>query len=356
MKYRLLFGFRFPILICIICFFYQCKKEHPVPFVYAPPEAPEEVMDTNMAELLVDSCILIPVGQLIRKGSSVDISINDSIYIYDTLNDGLGGFWAIIPYIAFNNNTTSELTIKITKRYTPFQPLELENDSTTAYLKSSKLIKWKNFTEMTYTANQLYDSNRTITENAIAIQEFVINYLDFDDSYANYYGGFTAFQTFVDKRGVCINFSRLFIALCRSVGICSRSVSGVIYKPGNIGEDCFHHHQWCEFLDDNNRWHSIDLTFTRKIDISDIRYIDFTYCAEETEIFSDYYTEFMQDPGQPFKTDNECVIVYSYLPTMGGARFGFKLVKDDRPFSVVFEKKVYIRKENNTLYVIPVYN
>ena len=48
-------------------------------------------------ELTVDNCILIPVGQLLKRGSAVEISIDSSTIDYTTIDDGLGGFWAIVP-------------------------------------------------------------------------------------------------------------------------------------------------------------------------------------------------------------------------------------------------------------------
>ena len=57
------------------------------------------------------------------------------------------------------------------------------------------------------------------------------------------------------------------------------------------------------------------------------------------------------DPGKPFKTDNECVVIYCYLPTEREARFGFKLIQDNRPDSIIFEKTITIRKTNNSVKV-----
>lgn len=339
--YKFLFNFMILLFVCSATILISCQKEQPDNFIINEPTPNDEVTDTNRVELSVDSCVLIPIGRLTKKGSSVDISINGNIFYYETLDDGLGGYWAVLPYKAFDK--VSELNIKITKHEAALQLAGLTNDSTTAYLRSSKLINW-NEIDIRLMANHIIDKNKTTTENAITIQEFVMNYLNFDDTYSHYFGGFTACQTYYDKKGVCINFSRLFIVLCRAVNIRSRSVSGVIYKEGEVGSDCFYHHQWCEFLDENNKWRTLDLTYSSAVDITDIKYIDFTYCAEETEIFSDYYSEFMEDLGKPFKTDNECVVIYCYLPTVGGAKFGFKLLEDNRPESIVFDKTITLKK------------
>lgn len=330
--------------------FIQCEKEKApsdIPIVNVPAL---ENLDSNLVELSVDSCVLIPLGQLVHKGNSVDIFVGGSKLRYDTLDDGLGGFWAVIPNSAFENGAISELIIKITRRAGSQKLFSLKNDTTKAYLKNSMLINWDTYA-IKNLAKQLNDEGKTNTENALVIQEYVRSYLTFDESYSNYFGGFSAYQTYLDKKGVCINFSRLFIALCRAAGIPSRSVSGVVFQVGDIGTDCFFHHQWCEFLDENKHWRSIDLTYTADIDITNLNYIDFTYCAEETEIFSDYYSEFMNDPGKVFKTKNECTVVYCYLPTERGARFDFQLIQDCSPDSIVFEKSINVLKSYNTVWI-----
>lgn len=194
------------------------------------PNVPQQNSDTlqhHKVGLSVDSCILIPIGQLTKTGNSVVISIDSTNVSYDMLDDGLGGFWAVIPYSTFSNNL-SELSIKITRRRADIILFEQTNDSTDAYLKSSELINWDN-SDLTNVAYQIYDEKATKTENALAIQEYVVDYLSYDSSYSNSFGIFTAYQTYLDKKGVCINFSRLFIALCRAIDISARSVSGVIF-------------------------------------------------------------------------------------------------------------------------------
>jgi len=347
----------FPLLKCILLSIaiisstIACKKDEENNNEKPDIPIPTTIIDTtkNDTQLYsqIENSIIIPIGQLTKKGSSVDIFINNKQFIYDTLDDRLGGFWAIIPDSSFTE-TRSNLNIKITKRNTELILFERTNDSTNAYLKSSEYINWDN-TDIIKTANGLYDQQATNTENAIAFQEFVIDYVSFDNTYSNQFGIFSAQKTFADKKGVCINFSRLFIALCRAKGIPARSVSGVVFDKGNVGEDCLGHHQWCEFLDENNKWHSLNLTFTTNIDFTSADYIDFTYCAEETELFANYYEEFHADLGKPFTTDNNCKILYCYLPTKPQAKFGFKLLHKSLPDSIVFEKTVIVNKSGSTI-------
>lgn len=341
-------------LVVILFVFFtiiQCNKDD----VDNPPLLTNDTINTidtsnnelpadlsSSIDLLLDSCVLIPIGQLTKTGSAVNVYIDDSPVAYGILDDRLGGYWAIIPDSLFTK-PTSVLNITITKRNTDLQLFDRTNDSTGAYLESSTYINWKSF-DIISTARNLYDTNATNTENALTFQKFVIDYLTYDNTYSNRFGIFTAQQTFANKKGVCINYSRLFIALCRAVGIPARSVSGVVYNGGSVGQDCLGHHQWCEFLDENNQWRSLDLTFTHDVDITSVKYIGFTYCAEETELFADYFNEFNADLGKPFKTKNECLLIYCYLPTVPGAKFGFSLVNNSMPDSIIFKKIVSIEK------------
>lgn len=343
------FLFRIQIALSIIIFFTYCSKEEASTPASELDDNAQDTTQTIIVDFMPDSCLLIPLGQLTQKGSTVEIFIEDSLIVYDTLNDRLGGFWAIIPDTLFTA-PQSVLRINITKRKTELQLIAMTNDSTDAYLRSSDYINW-NLLDIINTARDIVDSEATNTQNALAIQEFVINNISFDDTYSDRYGHFTALQTLVDKKGVCINFSRLFVALCRAAGIPSRSVSGVIFLDGEPGEDCFMHHQWCEYVDNNNNWRSLDLTFSQDFDINDIRYIDFTYCAEETELFYNYSLKFHADPAIPFTTDNECQVIYYYLPTLNNARFGFQLLESNSSDDIMFQKNISIQKSLNGLTI-----
>ncbi|MFW5879834.1 MAG: transglutaminase-like domain-containing protein [bacterium] len=267
--------------------FSQCTKENEQSPKPEPELPPTTTSDVSKVMLTADSCVMLPVGNLLKTGSSVTIQINDSIVDYDLVDDGLGGFWIVIPSDSFISGRTSSLKIIYTK-VDASQIIETcTNDSTRAYLKSSKLINWDNSTIINK-AKSITSTNNTIDENVEIISNFVSSHLSFNSQYAEFYGGFTALDTYIDKKGVCINFSRLFVAMCRSIGIQSRTVSGVFYDP-NQPNRYFGHHQWSEYLDQNNTWQRVDLVTSPISNITDVNYIGLSYCAEETELFSDYY-------------------------------------------------------------------
>ena len=77
-----------------------------------------------------------------------------------------------------------------------------------------------------------------------------------------------AFKTFEDKKGLCIDFTDLFIALTRSVGIPSREIDGYAYAKDltstpikQIDGRSDFLHSWVQYYDPQNGWISVDPTW-----------------------------------------------------------------------------------------------
>jgi hypothetical protein len=84
------------------------------------------------------------------------------------------------------------------------------------------------------------------------ITNWVNKYITYDISYFG--ENIPATQTFQDKRGVCVEYSHLLIAMLRSIGLDTRYVSGYVY-----GKE-WQPHAWVEVLV-GNYWIPIDPTF-----------------------------------------------------------------------------------------------
>jgi transglutaminase-like putative cysteine protease len=56
-------------------------------------------------------------------------------------------------------------------------------------------------------------------------------------------------------RGVCQDFSHLFLAACRGIGLPARYVSGYIHQPGELAT-----HAWCQVWDGRCAWVDVDPT------------------------------------------------------------------------------------------------
>src|SRR3989344_1624153 len=73
------------------------------------------------------------------------------------------------------------------------------------------------------------------------------------------------------KIGVCDEISTLFIAMCRSVGIPARFVSGISYTTSELFEENWQPHGWAEVYFPEIGWVSYDLTF------GEYGYVDVTH-------------------------------------------------------------------------------
>ena len=126
--------------------------------------------------------------------------------------------------------------------------------------------------------------------------------------------------------GTCVNYARLFVALCRAAHVPARTVWGIIYNNGVYD----HHHEWAEFLDDDGYWHPLDLTFTTAFDLSDIRYLDLIYASEENPLYE-------KSRSERYSASMNQIIVFDTTDQAFDGRLGFTLVNDNFPYSFVVE-------------------
>lgn len=130
----------------------------------------------------------------------------------------------------------------------------------------------------------------------------------------------------------CSSCARLFVALCRASGIPARTVWGYFYiLPEATNEG---HHEWAEYLDDNNQWISIEfderLYLYRNITKPYIGHIDLVYSAEENPIFL-------------LSDSNKSTILYmSEGSNWKKGKFGYKILNMDFPRSLTIENEFEI--------------
>ncbi len=162
-------------------------------------------------------------------------------------------------------------------------------------------------------------------EKAKRIQQFVISHVTlsiYKDSFLE-----KASKTYELGYGTCMNFSRLYVALCRAAGIPARTIWGIVYGYNN--DNIYdYHHQWAEVLDDSDFWHPADFGYTTHFDLNDIRYLDLIYAAEENTLFQN--------------RENQTIILkgiqyFNNYPATLTGRLGFQLIEDNRPDSMTVE-------------------
>lgn len=266
--------------------------------------------------------LIFPVGRSFLNTSKFDIKIGEKEYCSDFVFDSCGGYWLQIPKTGLLEN--ENIVITITRKNEDLKLFSGKDEhkrnwtSPSYYIDSDHEAIIRKATELT---NRL-SSN---IEKAKTIQQFVINHLKmkiYKDSFLA-----KASTTFDLGYGSCINFSRLYVALCRAAGIPARTIWGIVYgyNDDNIYD---YHHQWAEILDDSGYWHPADFNYSTSFDLNDVRYLDLIYAAEENSIIKNraLYDIMFKD-----------LKYYHDYPVTLTAHLGFNLSGDNRPDSMTVE-------------------
>lgn len=109
-------------------------------------------------------------------------------------------------------------------------------------------------------ARNLTNKDRSIAQNALALYTYVTKNIlyDFDRAKADLNQPRKgALQTLTDKKGLCLDFTDLFITLARSAGIPAREVDGYAYTKDSGGLL----HSWAQYYSPQLGWISVDPTW-----------------------------------------------------------------------------------------------
>lgn len=127
-----------------------------------------------------------------------------------------------------------------------------------------------NAPDISFTAKELYDTNLNVSENAQKIYNYIISTLNynFEIGESTYIERSGAKKAINESSVACMEYTDLFIALARSMGIPAREINGYAYAedtrktPLSIsldGGDVLH--AWAEYYDPNFGWIGIDPTW-----------------------------------------------------------------------------------------------
>lgn len=270
--------------------------------------------------------LLIPIGRSTAVGGNTfQVLIDAEPYDPQVTYDDYGGYWVEIPY---NLQENSEVLLRITVKDEQAGLDREKSQDLQRWLAPSELVDSDNPTLVAEAKGLVVGSDSTVAK-AQRIQRFVIDHLEFK-TYKDH-ARYKASNTYEMGYGTCVNHARLFVALCRAVGIPARTVWGIIYTDGVYD----YHHEWAEFLDDEGYWHPLDFTFTTSFDLSDIRYLDLIYSSEENPLYE-------QSTSGRYSADRSQLIVYDTTDPYDG-RLGFKLVNDNSPDSLVVENRFVLK-------------
>ena len=290
--------------------------------------------------------LLIPVGRSFVDEGGFEIRLNGSKIPYEVVYDGYGGFWAQISTDELQD--VSIIKVRYIRSKGTVQTFEYDSDIKNSWIKPSEFIDSDN-PEIIEQALLLYDETKEIKENVSALRDFVTEKISFNQGFHLSPASLPASETLAQCEGVCINFSRLCIALCRACGIAARSISGIILND-SYGEPQEFHHEWMEYMDENGIWNPMDLTFTNTLELCDIRYFDLVFASEDHPLFKDMENDNLSS-GKPFSGGNNEVILFHYHPLFPGAKFGFKLVEEHQPDFIIFEKTIVIKECENQIII-----
>ena len=289
------------IMIIIVLILANCKK------------------DNNESK---SNLFIFPIGRSFLDSSLIVIKIGETEYNSQFTFDSCGGFWLQIPKSAISNG--EKIQVRFTRKKSNLKLFqEIEGDDQ-KWTNPSYYIDSDN-EDIIIKANALIKGLSTNIEKAKVIQQFVINHVKMN-IYTNSFLD-KASKTYELGYGTCMNFSRLYVALCRAAKIPARTIWGIVYGYNN--DNIYdYHHQWAEILDESGYWHPSDFTYTTNFDLNDIRYLDLIYSAEENTIIKDRVS---------YDIMLENLVYYNDYPVTLTGRLGFELKSDFRPDSMVVE-------------------
>jgi hypothetical protein len=268
----------------------------------------------------LENSYLIPVGRRTNSDNGFEVMINDVKSDFSVYTDLALGNWVVVP--KSTSPSSLKIIIKNSTQYPILPPIDNKNDQ--IWTQPSILID-SDSSNIKKVAMELKQQIKTRNSIASAIQKYVRENIKHKD----YYGHFTkkASETLNSKYGTCVNRARLFVALCRASGIPARTVWGYFYLLPEANKEG--HHEWAEYLDDNNQWIALEfderLYNFHNIIKPYIGHIDLVYSAEENPIFL------------LAKNFGSVLLYMSEKGDWIKATFGFKIIENNYPISLVVE-------------------
>lgn len=201
---------------------------------------------------------IVRVSYQSDKKVKVIVKNNDKQYNYNLNADGrietfplqLGsGQYTVGVY----ENTTGDKYKKMMSK--AFQLGDIKEQ--TIYLNAVQNINWNEEDEAVKLTRLLTENAESSEEKALSIYKYIVSNFEYDEEKLqslayNYIPKIDS--VLKDKRGICYDFSTLYGAMLRSVGIPAKLVTG--YSLNAIG-----YHSWNEIYDEEiKEWFIVDLT------------------------------------------------------------------------------------------------
>lgn len=197
----------------------------------------------------------------------------------------------LLPGQKFKVTLKRDCEVDIFEMDIPTRTDSVINDETRMFLEPSTRIE-SDEPEIIAKAKELTEGISTDYKKAQAIFEYVNINMQYDTSSA--YANQGALSAFESMKGVCEEFTTLFIALCRAVDIPSRAIEGYkledVYASGDYSGDPdvvvgkkLVNHVWAEIYLDSYGWVPVEPTIVYTINGERAAYLDSFCRIEEPE-------------------------------------------------------------------------
>jgi transglutaminase-like putative cysteine protease len=155
-------------------------------------------------------------------------------------------------------------------RYITSETVKLAlEDQNEVYLASIQNINWNEDMEAIKEAKELTKGLDNDQEKVKAIYDYIVNNIKYDMDKLKYLS--TDYlpdndATFTTNKGICYDYSSIFAAMLRGVGIPAKLVKG-------YSKDVNGYHAWNEvYNSDTGRWEIIDATYDSKMKAEKVKY------------------------------------------------------------------------------------
>lgn len=154
-------------------------------------------------------------------------------------------------------------------------------------LRENPALEWeqRNFTEFTEPDGAIREQARELSapstlDTVLNLASWVHGNVEYDLTSS---GKKTAREVFAERRGVCVEYSHLFISMARSLGLETRYVSGYVLA------DAWQPHAWAEVMVPGYGWLPVDPTFG-EIGSLDNSHVTVAYGQDQSSIYDQVYS------------------------------------------------------------------
>ncbi len=220
-------------LICISFIFYFFSYYFTVPGLsrYIDESRVLNTVYNTALKPVIDSDIAKKIPVIINDQFNKQEGIGEQrSKIAENIKDALGNY--NIKVIQYFNGVTLDDAVKSNSEIDELA-IELTRGEKDDYSKGKKIYKW-----ITKNIHYDYEKARIIAKETKGTQS----------------GTIVCYET---KKGICFDYSSLFISMCRANGIRVRLITGLGYSGLSWGD-----HAWNQFYDSQEkRWVNVDCTF-----------------------------------------------------------------------------------------------